>query len=186
MTAAAPRKSRRAKMSIVSDNDMKEAAAVPVPIEEPATVPALSPHIDHASAHYGKAQIEARGYELGIAVLEAELRGITEKGDADVTRIETDVEEEVAEISDRARRRVARIREDLVTAAASLNRRITDLKETRHMLIAQIEQYRAMHPEKQEADNAETNAESGGDRTGEEGGADRHAGEQTAGRDTAR
>lgn len=145
-------------------------AAPPAPIEEPVQAPVLSPHIAHAQAHYGKAQVEARGYELGIAVLEAELRGITEKADADITRIEVEVEEEVAEISERARRRVARIREDLVTEAASLNRRLSDLRETHAMLTAQIGAYRQLHPETQETTNAQSGPKSDPDGTVETAG----------------
>jgi hypothetical protein len=179
-------------MSVVSNDDMQDAAAAavksdeppaqpPAPVEEPVQVPTLSEHVPHAELRYGRAQVEVRGYELAIAGLEMELRGAETKANGDITRIESDAASEIAEIEGSRNRRVARIKEDFIADTTNIKRRLEDLKEARDMLQAMVDVHAIRHPKPEETPDAETDPQSDPQRTGEAAGGGGQPPEQGAG-----
>jgi hypothetical protein len=163
-------------MTVVSNEAVKAAAeeaskamTKPEPVEEPVEVPSLSEHVPHAELRYGRAQIEVRGYELAIAALEMELRGAEQKASGDIAKIDADAIEEASEIDARAKRRIARIKEDFIADQSNIMRRLEDLRETRDMMQAMIDVHAQRHPKPEERANAETDTQPDPAGTGEDG-----------------
>jgi hypothetical protein len=138
-------------MPTVSDQDMEEAAALAAATPattEPPKPPQVLEHVSNSLAQFKRAEIEAGGYSLVIAVLETELRGAEQKVNDEIVRIETEAAD-----------RIARLRENFVVDQTRLNARLDDLRESREMLEAQMQAYRSRHPPQEET-RAETNTKS--------------------------
>ncbi len=188
---------RRVKMSIVPNDQMKEAAAlaeqeaaaaadVPAKPEGPAAVPArvFSEHIVHAAATMRRASIEVDAIDLCLEVLRTELLGCESSATDSIAQIRGDAEDRILKVQREADTDIARINERLIQNKTTLTRRIEDLELTRDMTQAQIDVHAKRNPPKiEERSNAQTDAERDPAGTGEAGGADGDTQEPGAGSD---
>lgn len=179
---------RRAKMSIVPNDQIKEAAALaeqevaaaslPAKPEEAVAVPSrvFSEHIVHSAATMRRASIEVEAIDLCLEVLRTELLGCESSATDAIAQIRGDTEERISRLQSEAATDIARINERLIQNKTTLTRRIEDLELTRDMTQAQIDVHAKRNPTKtEERSNAQTDTESDPAGTGEAGGVDGNA-----------